>query len=54
MLAVFSELLDSAPHFPCTFETMLEVDLAPHIASVQAELGKPVLPAPLQSFLDNP
>src|SRR5207245_2504732 len=52
-LAVFSELLDSAPHFPCTLEAMLEVDLASHFARVQAELGKPVLSAPLQCFLDD-
>src|SRR3989441_12059973 len=52
-LAVFSEFLDSAPHFPCTLEPVFEVDLASHLARVQAELGKPVLPAPLQSFLDN-
>jgi hypothetical protein len=52
-LAVFSEFLDSTSHFPSTFETVLEVDLASHLASVQAELGKPVLPAPFQSFLDN-
>ena len=52
-LAVFSEFLDSASHFPSALETMLEVDLASHLASVQAELGKPVLPAPFQRFLDN-
>ena len=35
-LAVFPELLDSAPHFPCPLEPVFEVYLASHLASVQA------------------
>ena len=45
--AIFSKFLDSAPHFPSSFETVLEVDLASHHARVEAELREPILPAPL-------
>ena len=53
-LAFFSELLDSAPHFPGPLETVLEVDLTSHLASMQSELVKTIRSAPLQCFLNNP
>src|SRR3989442_10729607 len=52
-LAVFSKTFDSAPHFPGPLEPVFEVDVAAHLARVQAQLGKPVLSAPLQGFLDD-